>query len=221
MSTRSYVGIIEDGQVKYGYHHCDSHLESLGVDLFKLIKTKKDAYEQINEFAEMDMGNTTSTESFFAIPSHDIFIEFCYGFNVKDCQWYVSSYHFADASKMHRLIDIVKDDEEMKVYADMYMEQYRDGIIKEIRENIKADDKTDDKVDNDMRIVLFYRDKNWKERGYANHIWLSIYPESKTYQKVVTMYEDIGSNNVVEIKRKSDVADMIEYLKVNNYKPRW
>ena len=221
MSTRSYVGIIEDGQVKYGYHHCDSHLESLGVDLFKCIKTKADAYEQIEDFAEMDMGDTISTKAFFDIPKGDIFIEFCYGFNVKDCQWYVSSCHFADASKMHRLIDIVKDDEEMKVYADMYTEQYRDGIIKEIRENIKADDKTDDKTDNDMRIVLFYRDKNWKERGYANHIWLSIYPESKTYQKVVTMYEDIGSNNVAEIKRKSDVADMIEYLKVNNYKPRW
>ena len=144
MSTRSYVGIIKNGQVKYGYHHCDSHLESRGVDLFKCIKTKADAYEQINEFAEMDdMGDTISKWSFFAIPEHDIFIEFCYGFDVNDCQWYVSSCHFADASKMYKLTDIVKDDKEMACYADMYTEQYRDGIIKEIRENIKSDDKVD------------------------------------------------------------------------------
>jgi len=150
MSTRSYVGIIENGQVRYGYHHCDSHLESLGVDLFKCIKTKTDAYEQINEFAEMDMGDTISKRSFFAVPEHDIFIEFCYGFDVSDCQWYVSSCHFTDASKMYKLTDIVKDNEEMKHYADMYTEQYRDDIIKEIRDGIKADGK----IGNDVKICL-------------------------------------------------------------------
>ena len=33
MSTRSYIGIIENGMVDYGYHHSDSHLEKLGVEL--------------------------------------------------------------------------------------------------------------------------------------------------------------------------------------------
>jgi len=141
MSTRSYVGIIENGKVKYGYHHCDSHLESLGVELFQSIKTKEDAYRLLGEVAELDMGNTVSKETFFGIPRIDIFIEFCYGFNVDDRQWYVSSYHFADTSKIYKLIDIVNDDAEMKHYANMYYEEYREEIIKQIREGIKVDDK--------------------------------------------------------------------------------
>lgn len=69
-----------------------------------------------------------------------------------------------------------------------------------------------------MEIIMFWRDKNWIRRGYANHIWLNINPESKTYRKVVTMYENIGCNNAVEIKRKSDINDMIAYLNANGYK---
>ena len=138
MSTRSYVGIIENGKVKYGYHHCDSHLESLGIDLFKSITTKAEANEKINKFAELDMGGTASRDAFFAIPSIDIFIEFCYGFDVNDNQWYVSSYHFTDSTKEFKLVDVAQDDDEMTTYLSMYHEQYRKDIRKEIQENIRT-----------------------------------------------------------------------------------
>lgn len=148
MSTRSYVGIIKDGKVRYGYHHCDSHLESLGVELFETIKTEADAVmrfsetnaDPINVLAELDMGRTESRESFFAIPSHDCFIEFCYGFDVNDNQWYVSSHHFTDVTKTYKLVDVVKDDKEMDCYLDMYYEEYRDGLLKKIREKIRGGD---------------------------------------------------------------------------------
>lgn len=68
-----------------------------------------------------------------------------------------------------------------------------------------------------IRIVLYYADKNWQERGYANNVWLNIYPDTKKYSKVVTMCCDIGRENITEVKRKSDINDMVNYLKANGY----
>ncbi len=67
------------------------------------------------------------------------------------------------------------------------------------------------------RIVLYYADKNWRERGYANNVWLNIYPDTKNFSKIVTMYSDIGQVNIVEVKRKADINDMINYLKAQGY----
>ena len=141
MSTRSYVGIIENGKVTYGYHHCDSHLESLGIDLFESIKTKKDAYDLLENFAELNMGRVVPRDNFFRITKDDIFIEFCYAFDVKENQWYVSSSHFADTNE-HKLIDVVQDDKQMNAYLDMYYEDIRDGILETIRENIRRKNKS-------------------------------------------------------------------------------
>ena len=66
MSTRSYVGIIKDGKVKYGYHHSDSHLESLGIDLYK-IKNEQEFIKEINRFADLD--SEISKENYFKIPN--------------------------------------------------------------------------------------------------------------------------------------------------------
>lgn len=136
MSTRSYVGIIKDGKVKYGYHHCDSHLESLGIELFK-IKTESKLLKEIDRLAELDMGDCVPVDKYFRIPKEDIFIEFCYGFNTEDNQWYVSSYHFTKPDEMHKLIEVVNDDTEMEHYVGMYYKEYQQGILNEIRENIK------------------------------------------------------------------------------------
>lgn len=135
MSTRSYVGIIKNGEVKYGYHHSDSYLEGLGIELFKEIKSEKDAKEKIAEYRVEDL-YTNTIEDFFAIPQRDVFIEFCYGFDVEENCWYVSSCHFTDASKIFKLTEVVQDDAEMEAYLDMYYEDCREGILKEIRENI-------------------------------------------------------------------------------------
>ena len=67
------------------------------------------------------------------------------------------------------------------------------------------------------RIVLYYADKNWQARGYANNVWLNIYPDTKNYSKVVTMWSDTERSNIVEVKRKSDINDMVDYLKANGY----
>ncbi len=67
------------------------------------------------------------------------------------------------------------------------------------------------------RLVLFYRDKNWEQRGYANHLWLNIYPEEKKYSKVVTMCKDVFRHNIVEVARKVDIDDMVTYLKSKHY----
>lgn len=70
-----------------------------------------------------------------------------------------------------------------------------------------------------MEIKMFWRDQNWENRGYANHIWLHIYPDEREYQNVVTPYCDIsGGMNIVEVKRKSDIEDMIKYLEGWDYK---
>lgn len=144
MSTRSYVGIIEYGIVKYGYHHSDSHLESLGIELFKYINDINSAYRLLKDYAEIESLDDDDTdagkmksEEFFNIPKEDICIEFCYGFNIEDNTWYVSSNHFTDASKMYKLVDVVKDDKKMKEYLSCYYEQYRESILKQIRDTIK------------------------------------------------------------------------------------
>lgn len=140
MSTRSYVGIIKNGKVTYGYHHSDSHLESLGIDLFRNIRTEEEANAKIDKYIshyddEEEMYQDT-IEDYFTIPEDDIAIEFCYGFDVEENCWYVSSCHFTDASKVFKLTEVVQDDTEMEEYLEMYYEDYRDGLLKEIRENI-------------------------------------------------------------------------------------
>lgn len=144
MSTRSYVGIIdyeEDEKVRYGYHHSDSHLESLGIELFKGIKENCDVHK-LPDFAEVESleeAYSTTEKDFFNITERDIFIEFCYAFDMRDENWYVSSFHFKDGGKVHKLIDVVQNDEAMKNYLSVYYEQYRESILKEIRENIKKE----------------------------------------------------------------------------------
>lgn len=62
-----------------------------------------------------------------------------------------------------------------------------------------------------LDITLFWRDKNFEGRGYANNIWLHIYPEKKEYNMYTTPYCNIGET-VVEVMRKSDIKDMVAYL---------
>ena len=140
MSTRSYVGIIKNGNVTYGYHHSDSHLESLGIDLFRDIRTEEEANTKIDKYIghyddEENMHQDT-IEDYFKIPEKDIAIEFCYGFDVEENCWYVSSYHFTDASKVFKLTEVVQDDDEMEAYLDMYYEDCRESILREIRKEL-------------------------------------------------------------------------------------
>lgn len=65
---------------------------------------------------------------------------------------------------------------------------------------------------NSATIILFWKDTNWIKKGAAENIWLYIYIGSGTYRKVITPSCSIYSNNIVEVKRKSAIMEMIEYL---------
>lgn len=56
---------------------------------------------------------------------------------MNDNNWYISSCHFSDSAKEFKLTEVVKNDDEMKCYADMYYEEYQKDIIDMIRANIK------------------------------------------------------------------------------------
>lgn len=68
-----------------------------------------------------------------------------------------------------------------------------------------------------LKITLFWEDKNWRGRGYANNLWLRIYPEKKSYKTYNSYCCDTGSLEVVTVKRKSDIKDMIKYLNLHGY----
>lgn len=61
-------------------------------------------------------------------------------------------------------------------------------------------------------IILFWKDTNWIKKGVMENIWFYIYTGSRTYRKVITPSCSIYSNNIVEVKKKSAITEMIEYL---------
>lgn len=66
-----------------------------------------------------------------------------------------------------------------------------------------------------MKIHLFWIDKNWKRNGgVANNYNLIVDMENKTYKVFINhnRAEDI------EVKKKSDIMDYVEYLKLNGFK---
>lgn len=71
---------------------------------------------------------------------------------------------------------------------------------------------------NTLKITLFWEDKNWRGRGYANNVWLHIYPERMTYETYTSYCCDTEGLGVVTVKRKSDIVDMIKYLGLRGYK---
>ena len=57
MSTRGHIAIKENGKYKYIYNHHDSHIDSLGITLYKY-------YQDVNKVRELiSLGNTSSIGS--------------------------------------------------------------------------------------------------------------------------------------------------------------
>lgn len=86
-------------------------------------------------------------------------MEFCYGFNVEDNQWYVSSRHFTNKSKMYKLTEVVNDDAEMNTYSDMYIKDCQENIVRYIREKI-SDNKITSERDFINKVLDDYRESN-------------------------------------------------------------
>ena len=70
-----------------------------------------------------------------------------------------------------------------------------------------------------MRLHLFWLDKNWKKRGdCANNYNLIVDMENKTYKVYTNAFYGYYHPENIEVKKKSDIEDYIEYLKKNGPK---
>ena len=68
-----------------------------------------------------------------------------------------------------------------------------------------------------MKIHLFWIDKRWRERGCANNYNLIVDMENKTYKVYTNPFYAYHRNEDIEVKRKSDITDYVEYLKHNGF----
>lgn len=68
-----------------------------------------------------------------------------------------------------------------------------------------------------MRLHLYWLDKNWQSRGYANNFNLIIDMDKKTYKVYTNPYMAYYKPEDIEVKKKSDITDYIEYLKKNGF----
>lgn len=69
-----------------------------------------------------------------------------------------------------------------------------------------------------MRLHLFWLDKNQKKRGdCANNYNLIVYMENKTYKVYTNAFYEYYHQEDIEVKKKSDIEDYIEYLKRNGF----
>lgn len=70
-----------------------------------------------------------------------------------------------------------------------------------------------------MKLHLFWLDKDWiDKRGCANNLNLIVYFEDKTYKVYTNAFYGYYHQEDIEVKRKSDITDYIEYLKENGFK---
>ena len=68
-----------------------------------------------------------------------------------------------------------------------------------------------------MKIHLYWLDKNWQSRGYANNYNLIVDMEDKTYKTYTSVYCGYSSLESVEVKRRCDIIGYMEYLKANGF----
>ena len=69
-----------------------------------------------------------------------------------------------------------------------------------------------------MRLHLFWLDKNWKEKGVADNYNLIVDLENKTYKVYSNAFYGYYNPEDIEVKRKSDITDYIEYLKRKGFR---
>ena len=69
-----------------------------------------------------------------------------------------------------------------------------------------------------MRLHLFWIDKKWKVKGCADNYNLIVNMGNKTYKVYVNAFYGYYRAEDIEVKKKSDITDYIEYLKENGFK---
>lgn len=68
-----------------------------------------------------------------------------------------------------------------------------------------------------MKLHLFWIDKRWQERGYANNYNLIVDMENKTYKVFVNPFYAYHRPEDIEVK-KSDITEYVEYLREKGFK---
>lgn len=69
-----------------------------------------------------------------------------------------------------------------------------------------------------MRLHLFWIDKNWAERGYADNYNAIIDMEKKVYKVYTNPFYAYNRVEDIEVKRKSDITSYVNYLQENGFK---
>ncbi len=69
-----------------------------------------------------------------------------------------------------------------------------------------------------MRLHLFWINKRWQERGYANNYNLIVNTENKIYKVYINSFYAYNRAEDIEVKNKSDITDYMKYLKENGFK---
>lgn len=69
-----------------------------------------------------------------------------------------------------------------------------------------------------MKLHLYWLDKNWKIKGCADNYHLVVDFLNKTYKLQVNPFCGYLYPEDIEVKRKSDIIDYIEYLKKKDFK---
>ena len=69
-----------------------------------------------------------------------------------------------------------------------------------------------------MKLHLYYLDRRWTKRGDCAHNYnLVVDLDNKTYKIYVSPLCGYERSSDIEVKRKSDIMDYIEYLKENGF----
>ena len=68
-----------------------------------------------------------------------------------------------------------------------------------------------------MELHLFWIDKAWKNRGYANNYNLIVNFKKKTYKIYVNPFYAYNKAVDIEVKKKSDITKYIAYLKEHGF----
>ena len=68
-----------------------------------------------------------------------------------------------------------------------------------------------------MKIHLYWLDKVWQSRGYAKNYNLIVYIDNKAYKVYTNPFYNYRYSEDIEVKRKSDITEYIEYLKANGF----
>lgn len=69
-----------------------------------------------------------------------------------------------------------------------------------------------------MELHLYYLDRKWTKRGDCAHNYnLVVDLDNKTYKIYVNSFYGYERSCDIEVKRKSDILNYIEYLKENGF----